>query len=312
MALDKAEQLVFRISQRGETATVSDMKSVMMSTFDRIERLYASKGLSPTAHRLHRDGQHALRTAVFRAHRRRGQTQHGQDGVRAEHRGARGPRGAQASAGVQPEMSCEQLAQRMLCSQATVDGQKLRRGNLSDEDWNRLSFAIGKLSSAPIFIDDTPAITALEIRTRARRVKAEHGLALVIIDYLQLVQGRARVENRQQEIAEITRSLKALARELEVPVVALAQLSRAVEATSDKRPLLSHLKESGEIEQSADVVAFIYREDYYKPDIEPERRGIAEIIIAKQRNGPTGFFELLWQREYTRFRNLERARAVIG
>jgi replicative DNA helicase len=144
----------------------------------------------------------------------------------------------------------------------------------------------------------------MDIRTRARRLKAEHGLSLIIVDYLQLVQGHARAENRNQEIAEITRSLKTLARELEVPVVSLAQLSRAVEATADKRPLLSHLRESGEIEQSADVVAFIYREDYYKPDT--ERRNIAEIIIAKQRNGPTGVVELVWQREYTRFRNLER------
>jgi len=313
VALDKAEQLVFRISQRGETATVSDMKSVMMSTFDRIERLYASKGALtglPTGF-IEMDnmlsGLQSSELIVVAARPSMGKTAFALN--IAEHVGLVERKPVLVFS---LEMSCEQLAQRMLCSQATVDGQKLRRGNLSDEDWNRLSFAIGKLSSAPIFIDDTPAITALEIRTRARRVKAEHGLALVIIDYLQLVQGRARVENRQQEIAEITRSLKALARELEVPVVALAQLSRAVEATSDKRPLLSHLKESGEIEQSADVVAFIYREDYYKPDIEPERRGIAEIIIAKQRNGPTGFFELLWQREYTRFRNLERARAVIG
>jgi len=192
----------------------------------------------------------------------------------------------------------------MLCSQATVDGQRLRRGNLSEADWQRLSHAIGRLSEAPIFIDDSPSATALDIRTRARRLKAEHGLSLIIIDYLQLVQGHGRVENRNQEIAEITRSLKTLARELEVPVISLAQLSRAVEATADKRPLLSHLRESGEIEQSADVVAFIYREDYYKPDT--ERRNIAEIIIAKQRNGPTGTIELMWQREYTRFRNLER------
>ena len=289
------------------------MKSVMMSTFDRIERLYASKGALtglPTGF-IEMDnmlsGLQSSELIVVAARPSMGKTAFALN--IAEHVGLVERKPVLVFS---LEMSCEQLAQRMLCSQATVDGQKLRRGNLSDEDWNRLSFAIGKLSSAPIFIDDTPAITALEIRTRARRVKAEHGLALVIIDYLQLVQGRARVENRQQEIAEITRSLKALARELEVPVVALAQLSRAVEATSDKRPLLSHLKESGEIEQSADVVAFIYREDYYKPDIEPERRGIAEIIIAKQRNGPTGFFELLWQREYTRFRNLERARAVIG
>ncbi|OPZ64988.1 MAG: Replicative DNA helicase [Firmicutes bacterium ADurb.Bin506] len=311
--LDKAEQLIFRIAQRGETATISDMKSVMMSTFDRIEKLYASKGaLTGLATGFAEmdnmlSGLQPSELIVIAARPSMGKTAFALN--MAEH---------VALVENKPvlvfslEMSCEQLAQRMLCSQATVDGQRLRRGNLNDEDWSRLSYAIGRLSPAPIYIDDTPSIGTLEIRTRARRVKAEHGLALVVVDYLQLVQGRGRVENRQQEIAEITRSLKALARELEVPVVALAQLSRAVEATADKRPLLSHLKESGEIEQSADVVAFIYREDYYKPDIEPERRGIAEIIIAKQRNGPTGFFELLWQREYTRFRNLEKGRSAVG
>jgi len=312
-SLDRAEQLIFRIAQRGETATIADMKSVMMSTFDRIEKLYASKGALtglPTGF-VEMDnmlsGLQPSELIVIAARPSMGKTAFALN--MAEH---------VALVENKPvllfslEMSCEQLAQRMLCSQATVDGQRLRRGNLNDEDWSRLSYAIGRLSPAPIFIDDTPSIGTLEIRTRARRVKAEHGLALVVVDYLQLVQGRARVENRQQEIAEITRSLKALARELEVPVVALAQLSRAVEATADKRPLLSHLKESGEIEQSADVVAFIYREDYYKPDIEPERRGIAEIIVAKQRNGPTGLFELLWQREYTRFRNLEKSRGAVG
>jgi replicative DNA helicase len=283
------------------------MKTVLMSTFDRIERLYSTKGALtglPTGF-VELDnmlsGLQSSELIVVAARPSMGKTALALN--IAEYVGLNERKPVLIFS---LEMSREQLAARMLCSQASVDGQRLRRGNLTEADWPRLSNALGRLSEAPVFIDDTPSVSALEIRTRARRLKAEHGLGIVIIDYLQLVQGRARVENRQQEIAEITRSLKALARELEVPVLALAQLSRAVEATADKRPLLSHLKESGEIEQSADVVAFIYREDYYKPDIEPERRNIAEIIVAKQRNGPTGSFELLWQREYTRFRNLEK------
>ncbi len=306
-SLDKAEQLIFRIAQSGETGTVADMKTVLMSTFDRIERLYSTKGALtglPTGF-VELDnmlsGLQPSELIVVAARPSMGKTALALN--IAEYVGLSERKPVLIFS---LEMSREQLAARMLCSQASVDGQRLRRGNLTEADWPRLSNALGRLSEAPVFIDDTPSVSALEIRTRARRLKAEHGLGIVIIDYLQLVQGRARVENRQQEIAEITRSLKALARELEVPVLALAQLSRAVEATADKRPLLSHLKESGEIEQSADVVAFIYREDYYKPDIEPERRNIAEIIVAKQRNGPTGSFELLWQREYTRFRNLEK------
>ena len=304
-SLDKAEQLIFRISQSGETGTVSDMKTVLMSTFDRIERLYTTKGaitgLSTGFAELDNilSGLQPSELVVIAGRPSMGKTALALN--IAEHVGANEGKPVLIFS---LEMSREQLAQRMLCSQATVDGQRLRRGNLSEGDWQRLSHAIGRLSEAPIFIDDSPSATALDIRTRARRLKAEHGLSLIIIDYLQLVQGHGRVENRNQEIAEITRSLKTLARELEVPVISLAQLSRAVEATADKRPLLSHLRESGEIEQSADVVAFIYREDYYKPDT--ERRNIAEIIIAKQRNGPTGTIELMWQREYTRFRNLER------
>lgn len=304
-SLDKAEQLIFRISQSGETGTVSDMKTVLMSTFDRIERLYTTKGaitgLSTGFAELDNilSGLQPSELVVIAGRPSMGKTALALN--IAEHVGANEGKPVLIFS---LEMSREQLAQRMLCSQATVDGQRLRRGNLSEADWQRLSHAIGRLSEAPIFIDDSPSATALDIRTRARRLKAEHGLSLIIIDYLQLVQGHGRVENRNQEIAEITRSLKTLARELEVPVISLAQLSRAVEATADKRPLLSHLRESGEIEQSADVVAFIYREDYYKPDT--ERRNIAEIIIAKQRNGPTGTIELMWQREYTRFRNLER------
>jgi replicative DNA helicase len=201
------------------------------------------------------------------------------------------------------EMSKEQLVLRLLCSDARVDAHRLRTGNLQEKDWARLAKAYADLSACQIFIDDSATLTPLEIRAKCRRLKAEHGLALVIVDYLQLVSGAGRVENRQQEIASISRSLKGLAKELAVPVVALSQLSRAPEARTEKRPQLSDLRESGAIEQDADVVMFIYREEEYKPT--DENRGIAEIIIGKQRNGPTGTIRLAFIREYTRFENLE-------
>jgi len=201
------------------------------------------------------------------------------------------------------EMSKEQLVLRLLCSDARVDAHRLRTGNLQEKDWARLAKAYADLSACQIFIDDSATLTPLEIRAKCRRLKAEHGLALVIVDYLQLVSGGGRVENRQQEIASISRSLKGLAKELAVPVVALSQLSRAPEARTEKRPQLSDLRESGAIEQDADVVMFIYREEEYKPT--DENRGIAELIIGKQRNGPTGTIKLAFIREYTRFENLE-------
>jgi len=207
------------------------------------------------------------------------------------------------------EMAREQLAQRLLCAEAHVDSQRLRSGFLSEADWPKLTDALGRLSKAPIYIDDTPNLSVLEIRAKARRVKAEHGLGMIIIDYLQLMRTRGRAESRQQEISEVSRALKALARELEVPVVAASQLSRAVEQRTDKRPLLSDLRESGAIEQDADLVAFIYREDYYKP--QTDKKNIAEIIIAKQRNGPVGKVELYFKKEYGEFQGLERVRQEL-
>jgi len=200
------------------------------------------------------------------------------------------------------EMSRDQLAQRMISSLAEIDQQNLRSGRLRDEDWIKLAEAIGPLAAAPIYIDDTPAITVREIRAKARRLRAEKGLGLIVIDYLQLMSGGRRIENRQQEISEISRSLKGLARELEVPIIALSQLSRAVEQTADKLPNLSHLRESGALEQDADIVMFIYREDYYFP--ETERQAIADIIVAKHRNGPVGKISLGFRKEFTRFYNL--------
>ncbi len=202
------------------------------------------------------------------------------------------------------EMGAEQLVMRMLCAEGNIDAQNLRTGALTDEDWGKLTMAMGSLSNAGIFIDDTPGIKIGEIRSKSRRLKQEHGLGMILIDYLQLIQGNGRAgENRQQEVSEISRSLKALARELQVPVIALSQLSRGVEQRQDKRPMMSDIRESGSIEQDADIVAFLYRDDYY--DKETENKNIIEIIIAKQRNGPTGTVQLAFVKEYNKFVNLE-------
>ncbi len=206
------------------------------------------------------------------------------------------------------EMSKEQLVQRMLCAHAKVDAHKVRTGYLSPSDWPRLTAAAGKLSEAPIFIDDSPAISVMELRAKARRLKAHQDIQLIILDYMQLMRGSGHEENRQQEISDISRSLKSLARELSVPVVAISQLSRAVEARTDHRPQLSDLRESGAIEQDADVVVLILREEYYRPT--PENEGIAEVIIAKQRNGPVGSMKLTFIKEYTRFENIARMEEV--
>jgi len=208
------------------------------------------------------------------------------------------------------EMSKEQLAQRMLCSEAEIDAQKLKTASLSDTGWKKLTRALGRLSEAPIYIDDSATMTSTEIRAKARRLKLERGLGLIIIDYLQLMRGRSRVENRVQEISEIARSLKTLAREIDVPVVALSQLSRAVEQRNDRIPRLSDLRESGEIEQTADLVMFIHREDYYNP--QSEKGNIAEIIIAKQRNGPVGKIELVFRKDITKFCSKEMRYEQVG
>ena len=201
------------------------------------------------------------------------------------------------------EMSRAQLALRLLCADARIDAHRLRTGKLTEKDWARLAKAYTDLAQARIFIDDSATVTPLEMRAKCRRLKAEHGLGLVIVDYLQLVISGGRVENRQQELSAISRSMKGLAKELDVPVIALSQLSRAPEARPDKRPQLSDLRESGAIEQDADIVMFIFREEEYKPT--DENRGIAEIIIGKQRNGPTGKRRLAFIKEFTRFENLE-------
>jgi len=202
------------------------------------------------------------------------------------------------------EMSKEQLALRMLCSEAMVDAHKVRTGFLGKEDWPRLITAAGNLSQAPIFIDDTPALTVLEMRAKARRLKSDQDIGLVIVDYLQLMQGRAGTERREQEISEISRSLKAMAKELNVPVIALSQLNRKVEDRPNKRPQMSDLRESGAIEQDADVIAFIYRDEVYNRAEDNPKRGKAEIIVAKQRNGPTGTVLLAFVGKFSSFGNL--------
>ncbi len=203
------------------------------------------------------------------------------------------------------EMSKEQLVNRILCSESMVDSNKVRTGKLNEDDWTKLAGAIGPLSEAEIYIDDTPGINIMEIRAKCRKLKLEKNIGMIVIDYLQLIQGSGRrLGSREQEISEISRSLKILAKELDVPVIALSQLSRAAEQRLDHRPMLSDLRESGAIEQDADIVMFLYRDDYYNQD--SEKKDIAEVIIAKHRGGSTGTIELLWLGSYTKFVNLER------
>jgi replicative DNA helicase len=203
------------------------------------------------------------------------------------------------------EMSKLELVQRFLASESKVDSQRLRKGTLQEQDWTRLSSALGRLAEAPIFIDDSPNVNLMEMRAKCRRLKAKHGLGLVLIDYLQLMQSPRKSENRQQEVSEISRNLKVLAKELDLPVICASQLNRGVEYRADKRPFLGDLRESGSLEQDADVVMFIYRDEVYNPD--SERRGEAELIIAKHRNGPTGTVNLAFMNQYTKFASIARA-----
>jgi replicative DNA helicase len=210
------------------------------------------------------------------------------------------------------EMSKEQLSLRMLCSEARIDSSRLRGGFFSMEDWHRLTDAAGILSESPIYIDDSASLTAMEIRAKARRLKMDKNIGLVIIDYLQLMQGRASAERRDIEISEISRSLKALAKELDLPVLALSQLNRMLEQRTDKRPRLSDLRESGALEQDADVVAFIYRDEVYNKEEDNPNKGVAEILLSKQRNGPTGDIFLTFLNSYTRFEDLASEEVVVG
>lgn len=303
--LDRAEKEIFEISQKRNTKGFVSLRSILVETFERIEKLYESKGGVtglPTGYPdLDRitAGFQPSDLIILAARPSMGKTTFALNLASYAAVELKIP-----AIIFSLEMSKEQLALKLLCSEAGVDNQRIRTGALRDDDWPRLSHALGRLSDATLFIDDSPGISAIEIRAKARRIKAEHGLGLIIIDYLQLMQSRSRSENRQQEVSEISRSLKALARELDVPVVALSQLSRAVEQRADKRPGLADLRESGSLEQDADIVAFLYREDYYNP--ETDRKNITELIIAKQRNGPVGSVDFYFQKEFSKFQSLAR------
>jgi replicative DNA helicase len=305
--LDQAEHAIFSIADDAVRDGFVSMRTLANDGLDTIERLHAKKSLVtgvPTGFEQLDEMTSGLQPGdlvIVAARPSMGKTSLVLN--IAQHVGVREAR----TVGVfSLEMAKEQLFIRMLTGEARIDAHRLRGGFLGDRDWGKLSHALGTLSEAKIFIDDTPSIGVLEMRAKCRRLAAEHGLALVIIDYIQLMQGRGRFENRTLELATISRSLKALAKELKVPVVVLSQLSRAPEARSDHRPMLSDLRESGALEQDADVVLFIYREDVYadKRDGRSGDEGIAEIIVAKQRNGPTGVVKLAFIREFTRFENL--------
>ena len=303
--LDKAENLIFEVSQQKIRDFFSPLKDLLTESFEKIEDLYHSGNFItgvPSGFLKFDElttGFQPSELVIVAGRPSMGKTAFCMNIAQYAAMQHKIP-----VAIFSLEMSKSQIVQRMLCSEARIDTHALRRGVMPEEDWPKLSMAASRLSSAPIFIDDSAGISPLEIKAKARRLKAQHNLGLIVIDYLQLIQTGLKIENRQQEISQISRSLKGLARELNIPVIAVSQLSRAVEQRSIQRPRLSDLRESGALEQDADLVAFIYREEYYKP--KGGKKGIAEVIISKQRNGPTGTVELAFLKEYTRFENLAR------
>jgi len=301
--IDKAERTIFEISEDRVRPSFYSIKDLIKSSFKTIERLYEKRQLItgvPTGFQRLDELTSGLQPSdlIIIA----GRPSMGKTALALNIAQNASVQAAIPAAIFSLEMSKEQLALRMLCSEAKVDAHRLRGGFLSEADWPRLTRAAGSLSEAPLFIDDTPGLSALEMRAKTRRLKIEHNLGLVIVDYLQLMRGRASVDSREQEISDISRSLKALAKELSIPVIALSQLNRRVEERGDKRPQLSDLRESGAIEQDADVILFLYREEVYNKS--EENRGKAEIIIGKQRNGPTDKVDLAFLDKYTRFENL--------
>ncbi len=304
--LDRAEKLIFDItSNKKRQMDVAEMKDIVKESIETIDRLYQRKeNITGIPTRFHdvdvmTAGLQKSDLIVLA-----GRPSMGKSALAVSILESAGVGEKLPCAFFSLEMSREQLAQRMLCSIAGVNAHKVRTGFFSQTDWPKLVTAAGKLSESPIYIDDTPAISALELRAKARRLKARHDIQLLIVDYLQLMRGSSRSENRQQEISEISRSMKALARELNIPIIAISQLSRAVEQRADHRPMLSDLRESGAIEQDADVVMLLLREEYYNPT--EENKGIAEVIVAKQRHGPTGTVKLAFLAEFTRFSNLSK------
>ena len=304
--VDEAEAMMFQIAERRVVDSRKPIRELLDANLDRLEELYeqgnAITGL-PTGYVDFDEllsGLQPSNLVIVGARPSMGKTAFGL--------------GMAASAALEAqrpvlffslEMGHLELTQRLLCSDARVDSQRMRNGNLSEDDWPKITRAVGKLGEAPIWIDDNPNLTVMEIRAKARRLKSRLGdLGLIVVDYLQLMSGRGNAENRQVEVSEMSRGLKILARELETPIVALSQLSRGLESRTDKRPMLADLRESGSIEQDADVVAFIYRDEVYNP--ESPDIGSAEIIVAKHRNGPTGTVRLAWLSNYTRFANMSR------
>ncbi|PIY19852.1 replicative DNA helicase [Candidatus Desantisbacteria bacterium CG_4_10_14_3_um_filter_40_18] len=305
--LDQAERMIFDVVQKKITREFVPLEAILHDSFELIEKLYKQKehvtGVPSGFVDLDKytSGFQPSDLIIIAGRTSMGKTSFALNIAMNAAIKSKVPAGIFSL-----EMSKEQLVQRVLCAEARVDANKLRTGYLSESDWPKLTTAAGVLAEAPIYIDDTPSLSVLEIRAKARRLKARHNIGLIIVDYLQLARGtssRGR-DNRQQEVSEISRSLKSLAREINAPVIALSQLSRAPEARTDKKPMLSDLRESGAIEQDADLVMFVYREEYYKPT--EENQGIAEIIIGKQRNGPTGTVKLTFINRFTRFENLER------
>ncbi len=302
--LDKSEQLLFGVGQSRLKREFTPLRSILKGTFEILEELYENKravtGVPtgfPDVDRM-TSGLQRSDLIIIAGRPSMGKTSfmlNIAENVAIDHK---------IPVGVfSLEMSKEQIVQRFLCSRSRIPAQRLRTGYLKESEWPLLTQSAARLSEAPIFVDDTPAVGLTEMRAKARRLKARHGLGVIFVDYLQLARGLSGVESRQQEISQISQGLKALAKELEIPVIAGSQLSRAVEARENKRPILSDLRESGAIEQDADIVAFIYREEMYKPDKE-EAKGIAEVIIGKHRNGPTGTVRLSFLSEFTRFESM--------
>lgn len=305
--LNEAEKQILEVSQRKNSGVFQNIKDVLVKTYDNIETLHNRKGevtgIETGFTELDKmtAGFQRNDLIIIAARPSVGKTAFALNIAQNVATKAR-----ENVAIFSLEMGAEQLVMRMLCAEGNINAQNLRTGQLTADDWSKLTMAMGSLSNAGIYIDDTPGIRVSEIRSKCRRLRQESGLGMILIDYLQLIQGSGRGggENRQQEVSEISRSLKALARELEVPVIALSQLSRGVEQRQDKRPMMSDIRESGSIEQDADIVGFLYRDDYY--DKESENKNIIEIILAKQRNGPVGTVSLAFVKEYNKFVNLER------
>ncbi|HMC43297.1 MAG TPA: replicative DNA helicase, partial [Acidimicrobiales bacterium] len=303
--VDRAESLVFEVAQRRVVDSLAPIRELLEKSLDRLEALFdrgetitgVPTGYTDLDEQL--AGLQPSNLVIVGARPAAGKTSF-----------ALGMASQAAIESRVPvllfslEMSHLEITQRLLCAEARVDATRMRNGRLVESDWPKISHAIGRLGEAPIFVDDNPNLTVMDIRAKARRLKSRERLGLVIVDYLQLMSGRSSAENRQVEVSEISRGLKILARELNVPVVALSQLSRNLEMRSDKRPVLADLRESGSLEQDADVVLFIYRDELYNPD--SADRGTAEIIVSKHRNGPTGSCRLAFLDHYTRFANMAR------